>query len=214
MRGFVGLALACAFCLSAPASPAPTEPSASPSWSDLREGPAELLKLEVVKGGFPHEAIAELLREKAKPLFVCYLTEVADRESPGDGVITIAFEMDSTGSVVDAGVAATDFGTRLDECLLTKVRHWSLPETDGGPTRILFSMRAREEPALELVCDGGLRGHMVHYVEGGMGPSALETQFQPRPGPANMLRPPASMRNVCDDLPRTRKPSDAPALPK
>ena len=215
-REFVGLALACAPCLSATASPKPAEPSPAVSWSDLRQGPAELLRIESVYGSLSHEVIADLLHQKEKRLFVCYLLAVAGREFPGDGVITISFEIGTSGAVVDASVAASEFGPGLDGCLLQQVNHWKLAETDGGDTRVLFSVRAREEPALMIVCDGGLRGHMgTNHGVGGFAPAELEPEFQPRPGPI-MLGPraPRPPRNVCDDLPESRKSSEVPTLPK
>jgi TonB family protein len=85
-----------------------------------------------VVGALDREEIERVIRRHQNEIRFCYSTELT--RAPGlAGKLSVSFTIDASGAVTDAAAAENTTGNpALEQCFLSRIRHWRFPEPKGG----------------------------------------------------------------------------------
>ncbi|MBX7113437.1 MAG: TonB family protein [Myxococcaceae bacterium] len=91
-----------------------------------------------VVGGLSKADIEKVIRRHQNEIKFCYEQEL--QKAPDlSGKVAVLFTIDSAGAVADANVSETTLGnSNAESCMLSRVRRWKFPESQGGVTTVTY----------------------------------------------------------------------------
>ena len=91
-----------------------------------------------VVGGLSKADIEKVIRRHQNEIKFCYEQEL--QKAPDlSGKVAVLFTIDSAGVVADANVSETTLGnSNAESCMLSRVRRWKFPESQGGVTTVTY----------------------------------------------------------------------------
>lgn len=91
-----------------------------------------------VVGGLSKADIEKVIRRHQNEIKFCYEQEL-QKTTDLAGKVAVLFNIDTTGTVVDANVSESTLGNNnAESCMLSRIRRWKFPESQGGVTTVTY----------------------------------------------------------------------------
>lgn len=102
-----------------------------------KKGDVQLPTIET--GGSLSEAqIADVINSRKKSVMICYDQSLRGARDDLRGKLEIAVTIDPSGTVSKASVETSQFrGSKLGECIATKIKDWRFPAFQGAPQKVV-----------------------------------------------------------------------------